>query len=622
LHGLGNGEIVTPQGRAAFASFNPTLGPNMATAFELAYEKALGLHREGHLIEADRLYQKALALKPDLVEALNNRGAIQQLFGNWKGALACYDRALAIRPNYGEALANRGNVLIQLRHYEEALRSFESALALMPGRGSALNGRAGTLLKLKRYEEALAAYDALRAADPANPYALGGILMAAMNLCDWATTARIAPEVEAAITQGTAVVSPFLFLGFSGDKALQRKCASNAIAEKGLASTQPLWRGQAYGHDRVRLAYLSSDFCQHPVGLLSASLIERHDRVRFEVLGISTGPHDNSAIRARLEKGFDRFFEVSGQGPSSIAALLRELEVDILIDLTGHTEGDHFEILSHRPCPVQVNYLGYPATCGTASLDYILADPVVAPFADQPFFSERIVQLPGCYFPTSYDVLAPAPSRASAGLAQQAFVFCSFNNSWKITRDMFETWVRLLKAIPGSLLWLLETSSGFRDRLRHEAKLRGIAPERLVFAPRLPPQEHLARQELADLVLDTAPYNGHMTTSDALWAGVPLVTLRGHAFAGRVAASMLQVMGFSELVTDSLADYEALALTLAQEPTMLAGLREKLAANRKTKALFDVDGLRQSVEGAFLAMLEISQKKQAPRSFRVGYEGT
>jgi predicted O-linked N-acetylglucosamine transferase (SPINDLY family) len=270
---------------------------------------------------------------------------------------------------------------------------------------------------------------------------------------------------------------------------------------------------------------------------------------------------------------------------------------------------------------VQVNYLGYPATSGTSSLDYVLADPVVAPFADQPFFSEQIVQLPSCYFPTSYDVVPPAPSRSSAGLAQHAFVFCSFNNSWKITRDMFETWVRLLKAVPGSLLWLLESSSGFRDRLGHEAKVRGIAPERLVFAPRLSPQDNLARQGLADLVLDTAPYNGHMTASDALWAGVPLVTLRGQAFAGRVAASMLQAIGFAELVTDSLADYEALALKLAQDPALLAGLRDRLAASSKTKALFDVHGLRQSVESAFLAMLKISQKKEAPRGFRVGNEG-
>ncbi len=589
----------------------------MTGEFARAYEQALGLHRQGRLAEADRLYAEALKTKPDLVEAHNNRGAIRQLAGDWAGALSCYDAAIAFRPNYAEALANRGNVLIQLRRYDEALASFDRTLALTPNRASALNGRAGVLFKLKRLEEARTAYEALRAADPQNPYALGGVLIAAMNLCDWETVDRIAPEIVAGIRGGTAVIAPFPFLGLSDDKALQLKCAQNTIAELGLGAVAPLWRGERKPRDCIRLGYISSDFCHHPVPLLIARLIESHDRSRFEVLGFSTGLNDNSPIRERIEKAFDCFHDVQGRPPAIVAQFLRQQEVDILVDLTGHTEGDHFEILSHRPAPIQVNWLGYPGTSGAASLDYILADASVAPFDHQNFFSEKIVQLPDCYFPSSYGVLLPAPSRVEAGLPPEGFVFGSFNNSWKITRAMFDVWMRLLAAVPGSVLWLLESSTGFRDTLWREASARDIAPERLVFAPRLSPDRHLARQPLADLVLDTSPYNGHMTSSDALWAGVPLVTLAGKAFAGRVAMSQLLAIGMGELVTDSLAAYEALALKLAQDPALLNAAREKLVRGCNLMPLFDIPRLVQNVERAFAAMLEIHAEGGAPRRLRV-----
>jgi predicted O-linked N-acetylglucosamine transferase (SPINDLY family) len=340
------------------------------------------------------------------------------------------------------------------------------------------------------------------------------------------------------------------------------------------------------------------------VPLLIARLIEGHDRSKFEVLGVSTGLRDSSPISVRIENAFDRFFDAQGQPPARVAHLLRGEEVDILVDLTGHTEGDHFEILNMRPCPIQVNWLGYPGTSGAASLDYILADAIVAPANDQPFFSEKIVPLPDCYFPTSYGALLPASTRAQAGLPPDGFVFCSFNNSWKITRPMFEVWMRLLAAVPGSVLWLLQANSGFRDTLRREAEGHGIAAERLVFAPRAAPDRHLARQPLADLVLDTSPYNGHMTSSDALWAGVPLVTCAGQAFAGRVAMSQLAAIGLDELVTHSLADYEALALKLAQDPALLAATRARLARNRHTAPLFDIPRLVQNVEKAFVTMHE------------------
>lgn len=574
----------------------------MKGQFEIVYDQALALHRQGRLADADTLYARALTLKPDLVEAHNNRGAIRQLAGDWDGALVCYDGALRYRPDYVEALANRGNVLIQLRRWPEALASFDKTLKLSPGRVSALNGRAGTLGKLKRFPEALAAYSRLRAADPQNPYALGGMLIAAMQMCDWEAVETLRPAMEAAVARGTAIMSPFLFLGFSGDPALQRRCAQNAIAEMGLPSMPPLWRGERYHHDRLRIGYLSADYCQHPVALLIAELIERHDRSRFEVLGFSTGPDDASAIRGRMAKAFDAFHDMRSRGAHEIAALIRRLEVDILVDLTGHTEGDHFAILNYRPAPVQVNWLGYPGTDGAVSLDYILADRIVAPPGDEEFFSEKIIRLPDSYFPTAYEPTPPAPSRAGAGLPDSGFVFASFNNAWKITRSVFAAWLRLLNAVPGSVLWLLDANDAFRENLRLAASAAGVEPGRLIFAARTDADSHLARQQLADLMLDTSPYNGHMTSSDALWTGVPLVTVLGTAFAGRVAASQLQAAGLPELITRSLADYEALALALAQDPARLAALRAKLAAARATARLFDADAMRQNIENALMAM--------------------
>jgi protein O-GlcNAc transferase len=573
----------------------------MGVSAEEAYGQALSCHRAGRLAEADALYLKALAAKPDLVEAHNNRGAIRQVATDWAGALACYDAALKHRPGYAEALANRGNVLIQLRRWPEALASFDQCLNLSPGRVSALNGRAGTLGKLKRFPEALAAYGALRAAEPQNPYALGGMLIAAMQMCDWAVAEKLRPAIEAGIARGTAIVPPFLFLGFSGDPALQLRCARNAIAELGLPGVPPLWRGERYDHPRLRVGYLSSDYCQHPVPLLIAGLIEGHDRTKFEVLGFSTGADDGSAIRARIARGFDAFHDLRGLGAAEAAGRIRAAEVDVLVDLTGHTEGDHFAILSHRSAPVQVNWLGYPGTAGTPWLDVILADGVVAPPEHAGFFSEQIVRLPHSYFPTAYDPVPPAPARRDAGLPETGFVFAAFNNAWKITRPVFDSWMRLLTAVPASVLWLLDANEAAKQNLRGGAQAAGLDPARLVFAPRTDAQGHLARQQLADLMLDTSPYNGHMTTSDALWAGVPLVTILGTAFAGRVAASQLAALGLSELITASLPAYEELALALARDPARLGSLRAKLAAAR-TMPLFDAALIRQSVEQALLGL--------------------
>ena len=335
-----------------------------------------------------------------------------------------------------------------------------------------------------------------------------------------------------------------------------------------------------------------------------AQLIERHDRSRFVVTAISFGRDDGSAIRARLVRAFDTFHDFSALKSDEIARRLRGMEIDIVIDLNGHTGGGRPDIFAFRPAPVQAAWLGYPGTTGAPWMDYLIADTVVAPPQDQGFYSETLVHLPDSFFPTdAARPIGPLPSRGEAGLPEDGFVFCAFNNSWKITAPLFETWMRLLREVPASVLWLKRPNPAALKNLSQAASAQGIDPARLVFADDAPLDAHLARQGLADLFLDTLPYNAHATASDALWAGLPVLTCRGEAFAGRVAASLLNAIGLPELVTESLADYEAMALRLARDPQALRTLREKLAQNRATAPLFDGERLRIALETAFAKML-------------------
>jgi predicted O-linked N-acetylglucosamine transferase (SPINDLY family) len=374
----------------------------------------------------------------------------------------------------------------------------------------------------------------------------------------------------------------------------------------------------SYRHEKLRLAYLSADFQAHATAFLIAELIERHDRSRFEVHAISFGRDDASAMRARLRSAFDRFHDVGAMSHEAIARLIRELEVDVAVDLKGYTQHARPDVLRYRPAPIQVSYLGFPGTMGGDFIDYVIADPIVLPFSEQPFYTEQIVHLPDCYQPndTKRPTAKATLTRSEAGLAEGAFVFCSFNNNYKINPAVFDVWMRLLAQVPESVLWLLRANETAETNLRAHAQERGIAPTRLIFADRTSLDQHLARHRLADLFLDTLPCNAHTTASDALWAGLPVLTCRGRSFAGRVAASLLQSVGLPELGCTNLADYEALALKLATDPLMLGQLRQRLAQNRAHARLFDIDRYRAHIEAAYRRMWEIRQDGP-PQSFAV-----
>ena len=595
------------------------------------FEQGLAAHRAGRLAEAEKVYRQVLRAEPGNFPALHMLGFLKAQQGKYDEAitllhkavranpsdltalahhahalmaaqrfdeaLAVYDRLLGLSPAHFEALYNRGVILSQQQKYEDALTALDAALRLSPASAAVHYNRGVVLTGLDRNSEALAAYDRTLALDPNYAPALTNRIMAALTLCDWDRVASITPQ------QAVAVAPPLTFLGLTADKALQRACAAATARTLAPKPFPPLWRGEKYRHDRIRLAYLSADFREHAVAFQLAPIIARHDRGRFQVIGVSTGLADDSPIRRRLEQGFDRFHDFAGLNSEEIARRLKDMEIDIAIDLGGHTGLSRLQIFAHRFAPVQATWLGYPGTTGAPFIDTLIADAVVAPAEDQPFFSETLVHLPHSYFPTDPDrAIGPTPSRAQAGLPGCGFVFCSFNNAWKITRPVFALWMRLLKALPGSVLWLKAAAPDIRANLEREAVAHGIGPERFVWAGDAPLAEHLARYRAADLFLDTLPYNAHATAADALWAGLPVLTVKGEAFPGRVAASLLQAVGMPELVTDNLDDYEALALALARDPARLAALKEKLAGNIATAPLFDADRFTRDLEDAYLAM--------------------
>jgi protein O-GlcNAc transferase len=564
-------------------------------------------------------YDRALALSPDHAGAHGNRGNALSLLNRHQDAIASYDRALALAPFDVQALTNRSTALLALKRHEEALAGYDRALAMKPDHVDALFNRGNALRLLKRYEEALTNYQQALALEPHHAHAFNGMAHCAIAVCDWASTAAFDAELKTHVLARRSVINPWMFLGLCDDPALQLECASNYARHRVPVQPPPLWTGRAYRHDKLRIAYLSGDYRQHATASLIAELFERHDRARFDVLGISFGPDDNSVMRSRLVAAFDRFHDVSAGSDRDVAKLLNELEVDIAIDLKGYTQDCRPEILAHRPAPIQVSYLGYPGTMGAGFIDYVIADKVVLPFDQQPFCAEKIVHLPDSYQvnDTRRLIAASVPTRQEAGLPDGGFVFCCFNNNYKITRPVFEAWMRLLAATAGSVLWLLRDNAGAEANLRREASARGVDPDRLVFAAHAAAPDHLARHRLADLFLDTVPVNAHTTASDALWAGLPVLTCRGSAFAGRVAASLLDAAGLPELVTENLEQYEALALRLATDAALLGGLRQRLEQGVAGSRLFDSDRFRRHIEAAYLTMWERRQRGEKPQSFSI-----
>ncbi|MFI3219494.1 MAG: tetratricopeptide repeat protein, partial [Methylococcales bacterium] len=559
-------------------------------------------------------YNRALVIKPDYAEAFCNRGNALQALSRIDEALSNYDKALAIKPNLWLALIGRGTVLQNLNRYQEMLSACDQLLAIQPDSIETLINRGNVLQIINRFDDALSSYERALTLKPNHQFLLGTWLHNKMRLCDWSDFDTNLEQLIKKITLGVKASTPFPVLALTSSAAIQQTVARYYVQEKYPSHflLPPLVK---HAHSKIKLAYFSADFRIHATTQLIAELFDRHDRSRFEIIAFSfhSASHKD-VMRLRLETAFDQFIDVSQQSDEQVVRLARQLEIDIAVDLKGFTEDARPNIFAMRAAPIQVSYLGYPTTMGADYIDYLLADSVLIPKEYQHYYTEFCVYLPNSYQvnDTSRVIANRQFTRAELGLPEQGFVFCCFNNNYKITPVVFDCWMRILHHVEGSVLWLLEDNATAARNLRLAATARGINAERIVFAQRLALPEHLARHRLADLFLDTLPCNAHTTTSDALWAGLPVLTCMGETFASRVAASLLNAIGLPELITSNHEDYEALAIQLATHPEQLASLKQKLADNRLTTPLFNTALFTQHIESAFQMMFDRYQADLTP----------
>lgn len=592
------------------------LRPSFAAAF---YNRGNALDALNRQPEALRNYDQAIALQPDYDQAFLNRGFVLSKLQRFEEALASYDQAIAIRSDDAAPHNNRALALLALKRKEEALESCDRAIALKPGYADAYFNRGIVLSELKRREEAVASFDQTLRLQAHYDYARGLALSTRMQLCQWGQFPQGLQALLEAITRGERAAHPFPVLGLLDDPALQRQVAQRFVAAKFPASqTLGPFPPRPAG-EKIRVAYYSADFHNHATLFLMAQLFESHDRSQFEIYGFSFGPVTQDAMRQRISQGFDRFVEANAMSDREVAHLSRDWGIDIAVDLKGFTTDSRTGLFAQRCAPVQINYLGYPGTMAAPYIDYIVADPVLIAPESQVHYAEKVVYLPHSYQvnDAKRHISERVFTRQEVGLPEHGFVFCSFNNNYKILPPTFEVWMRLLRAVQGSVLWLIQDNAQAADNLRQEAQARGVDASRLVFAQRMDLPEHLARHRLADLFLDTLPYNAHTTASDALWAGLPVLTLMGQSFAARVAASLLQALDMPELITRTPKAYEAMALKLARQPARLAKLSEKLARQRLTSPLFDGALFTRHLEKAYLVMHERHQQGLPPAHITV-----
>ena len=613
----GSAQHALKQYQAAVDSYDNAIRikPDYAEAYSSRANTLYALHQYQQAAES---CDHAIRLRPDYAEAHYNRGNALQALQQYSEAIANYDHTIRLKPDCAEAFSNRGNALNRMQRHREAAESCDQAIRLKPDYADAHSNRGDALLAIKQYPEALESYNQAIRLNPDCNYLRGAQLYLRGFLCDWDDRELECSQLEAAIHRGEKVAIPFVTLPVYNSPATQRQAADIFVRDQVPAhatASPPRWPR----HDKIRIGYFSSDYYSHAISFLIAEMLELHDRSRFEILGFSIGPDSVDTMRKRVSAAMDRFLEVRSMPDREIAQLSRELEVDIAVDLEGFTRNGRPGIFAERAAPVQVNYLGYPGTMAAGYIDFLIADPTLIPEPSRQHYSEKIVYLPDTYQPNdSKRPISTTPcTRFGEGLPESAFVYCCFNNLYKITPAIFDLWMRILAQVEGSVLWLLEENPWAPARLRQEAARRGISPDRLIFAKPIPVDEHLARQRLADLFLDTAPYNAHTTASDALWGGLPLLTRIGETFAGRVAASLLRAIDLPDLITTTEAEYGALAIALAHDPQRCQALRHRLQQNRLTTPLFDTPAFTRHLEAAYTAIYDRHHAGLAPDHIRI-----
>ncbi|KQX25928.1 MULTISPECIES: O-linked N-acetylglucosamine transferase, SPINDLY family protein [unclassified Sphingomonas] len=584
----------------ALASFDEAIriNPDYAQAH---MNRGIVLRRLTRLRDSLASCNRAIRLDPGCAEAYNNRGNTFLALNRADDALADYEKAIGLRPSFADAFVNRGNGFMAFKCPDKAIASYDEAIAVAPAKVLAHKNRGCALLALDRLDEALASHRRAAALAPASALAASEVRNLQARMCLWTETGDRSPPP---LGVGDDAVPPFHMLVAEDDPARQLRSATIWTEKEHGAERLASFRPRSAAR-RIRIGYFSADFHDHATMRLLARIFELHDRARFEIHAFSYGPDVQDAMRQRLLDAVDGFHEVAHLDNAAVAELARGKAIDLAIDLKGHTRDGRSGIFAHRAAPVQVNYLGYPGSMGADFIDHIIADRIVIPVEAQAHYSEKVAYLPHCYQPNDdrREISGRVFGRSELGLPESGFVFCCFNNNYKITRREFDIWARLLGRVEGSVLWLLRDNRWAEDNLRREAEARGIAPDRLVFAERMPAADHLARHRHADLFLDTFGVNAHTTASDALWTGLPVVTRLGSSFAARVAGSLLHALDMPELVTGTAGEYERLALDLATDPAKLAAVRAKLARNRLTAPLFDAGRHTRDIEALYERLL-------------------
>ena len=585
-----------------------------------SYEKALALkpdYAEAHnnlgnafqeldqQEDAAKSYEKALALKPDYAEAHNNLGVTLKELGQLDAAVKSYEKALALKPDYAEAHNNLGNALTDLDQLDAAVKSFEKALILNPDYAYAHNNIGVTLKELDRLDEALTSYERAYYLKPEIDFLLGGLLDTKMNLCIWDDLANRLDELTNKVNNGEKVLNPFVTMSLIDDPEIQRK-TTEIYANDKYPQNHFLPKIERYPkHEKIRIGYFSSDFGNHPVSYLTAELYEMHDRERFEIHAFSFGPNSETKMTLRIKAGVDHFHDVRTMSHKAVAMLARSVEIDIAVDLGGYTANCRTEIFAMSAAPIQISYIGYLGTMAVDYMDYLIADRTLIPEKNQKYYSEKIAYLPSYQVNDSKQSLpATVFTRQDFGLPEAGFVFCCFNNTFKFTPTTFDSWGRILEQVDNSVLLIYIKHEPAKTNLTKEIALRGIDPSRLIFAERLPKPEYLARYRVADLFLDTLPYNAGTTASDALRMGLPVLTCIGSSFASRMAASVINAVNLPELITTSQEQYESLAVELATNPEKLKIIKDKLVDNLPTAPLYDTPLFARHLESAYLAMYD------------------
>lgn len=536
-------------------------------------------------------------------EGLHDLATAQAMVNKEKEAIENFKKAIALNPQSPQAFYNLGKVYDALKEYKEAIRCYDFAIKIWPDFAQAHFNKATALVDLGLHEQAVVEYKYAQKLMPDMELLKGNLIHAEMKICDWHNLNSNIRELLATIKHSNRLVSePFSMISISNSEALNLEVASSfAKAKFPENSLRKKVQENKNKKDKIHIGYFSADFHNHATALLMAEIFELHDKNRFHITAFSFGPVANDSMRNRLKIAFDEFLEVQDKSDEDIANLSQDLGIDIAVDLKGYTQDGRPKIFSYRAAPIQISYIGYPGTTGADYMDYIIADPIIIPESNRKFYTEKIIYLPNCYQANDgkRTISDKVFSRSEAGLPDTGFVYCCFNQNYKITPDIFDAWAKILDKVEGSVLWLLEDSVVAVENLKKEALAREISSNKLIFAKRMPLPEHLARHQLADLFVDTLPYNAHTTASDALWAGLPVLTCIGETFPGRVAASLLKAVGLPELITNSQEEYIDLAINLANDPQRLRNIRNKLSENRLTTPLFDSTLFTKQIETGY-----------------------